>query len=108
MSAKPVTALDGVHPQMLKVASETDRKRLVGLDVEQALILLGISKQEVAGRLGYSEQSVISRWCTGLERPHFDKLFQLPGFDEAWITVRARRNPKVTVSTVITIVEPAA
>ncbi len=102
-------ALVGVHPKMLRADSEATSKKLaVGQSVERALAIAGIAKQEAAGRMGYADQGTVSRWCSGLERPHFDKLFDLDGFEEAWIKARAERNHRLTVRTVIEILEKSA
>jgi len=95
--------LDSVHPQMLRVDGEPDRKKLVGRDVERSFEILGISKQDAAYRMGYSDPGTMSRWCAGTERPHFDKLEQIDGFDEAYMKAKAERNPRVTMRTVIEI-----
>lgn len=100
--------LADVHPKMLRVDGEGDRKKLVGRDVERSLELIGISKQDAAWRMGYSDPGTVSRWCAGTERPHFDKLEQIDGFDEAWMKAKAERNARVTVRTVIEIQERAS
>ena len=109
MSQKPTSALDQVHHKMLRVEGEADRKRLgIGRSVERALVIAGLTKQEAAYQLGYSDQGVISRWCSGIERPQFDKLFELPGFEAAWIEARAETHPAMTCRTVIEIRKKSA
>lgn len=94
--------LDGLHPQMLKVESEGLRKKVaVGRAVERALALLGMTKQEAAYAMGYSDQGVVSRWCSAVERPLFDKLFALERFEECYIVALAEKNPAVEVVTYI-------
>ena len=95
--------LADVHPKMLRVDGEGDRKKLVGRDVERALALLGVSQKDAAYRMGYSDQGTVSRWCAGTERPHFDKLEQIDGFEEAYMKAKAERNPRVRMRTVIEI-----
>ena len=97
--------LSDVHPQMLRAESESDRKKLVGRDVERSLALLGVSQKDAAFRMGYSDQGTVSRWCAGTERPHFDKLEAIEGFDEAWLRAKAERSARVKVRTVIEIQE---
>lgn len=92
--------LDGVPRKMLRVDSETHRKK-VGTRVERALELAGISKQTAAHDMGYSDQGVVSRWCSGIERPQFDKLNTLDGFEDAYIVALAEKNPRVTLETVV-------
>jgi hypothetical protein len=107
MSSSVAKKLDAVHPQMLRAGSEPDRKKLadLGQSVERALELWGKSKQETAYALGYSDPGTVSRWCSGTERPHMEKLLALDGFEEAWIKARAEKNRRVIVRTVIEILD---
>ena len=108
--------LAGVHPQMLRAPSEAERerseadrkklvdlRRVIGRLVERALELAGVSKQEAAHHMGYADQGVVSRWCSAVERPLFDKLFGIDGFELAWIVAMAERNPQMQVHTTVTI-----
>lgn len=90
-----------VHPQMLKAQSEGDRKKFVGRWVERAFELMGLKKQDAAWRMGYSDSGVVSRWCSGTERPLFDKLIAIDGFEDAWLLALAERNPHAEVTTQI-------
>lgn len=101
--------LADVQPQMLRADAETSRKKLadlrpvVGQLVARAFELMGLSKQEIAYRLQYQDQGTISRWCSGTERPLFDKLFSLDGFDVAYVLAIAERNSRIAVETIVTI-----
>jgi len=88
-----------------KVDRETlaDLRPLIGHFVERAFELMGLSKKEVAYRLQYHDAGTISRWCTGIERPLFDKLFTLDGFDVAYVLAIAERNHRIDAQTVLTI-----
>lgn len=100
------TALSSIPPpQMLRVDGEPDRKKLVGRDVERSFELLGISKQDAAYRMGYSDPGTISRWCAGTERPHFDKLEAIRGFDQAYMKAKAERIPRTRRVTIIELIE---
>jgi hypothetical protein len=88
--------LTNVHPQMLRVDGETNRKKIAAL-IERALELLGISKQDAAFRMGYSDPGTVSRWCTAVERPHLDKLLTIDGFENAWLLAQAERNPNADI-----------
>ena len=99
---------------MLRAESEGDRKNLadrlvVGRLVERAFELMGISKQDAAYRLHYADAGTISRWCSGTERPLFDKLFTLrgvegrDGFTVAYVRALAEFEPAIEVTTTITI-----
>jgi hypothetical protein len=109
MATTVAERLAGVHPQMLRVEHEGDRKKLadlrpvIGQLVERAFALMGISKQDAAFRMGYRDPGTVSRWCTAVERPLFDKLFGLDGFDVAYVLAIAERNARIEVTTAITI-----
>lgn len=109
MSSRLTDRLAGLHPQMLRVEAEghpqklADLKVEIGHSVERALDLAGLTKQEAAFAMGYTDQGVISRWCSGTERPLFDKLYAIEGFEEAWIQARAERNRNIEIQTVVTI-----
>lgn len=104
MSEHSTDPLAGVHPPMLRSEHEAGRKRLgIGQSVERALAIAGLTKQDAAFQLGYSDQGVMSRWCSGIERPQFDKLFAIDGFEEAFIKARAEQHPAMTCRTVIEI-----
>lgn len=105
MAATVDARLAGVHPQMLRVASDSDRKKIAER-VERTLELLGVSKQDAAFRMGYTDPGTVSRWCSGVERPHFDKLFVLINddgltFEDAWVIATAEKNPRMEVVTQI-------
>lgn len=97
--------IEDVHPQMLRMKGEADRKKLAdfGRSLERALELWGKSKQDTAYALGYRDPGTISRWCAGSERPHMEKLLALDGFEEAWMLARAEGNVRVIVRSVIEI-----
>lgn len=93
----------------LRSEAKTDRKELadlrpvIGSLVDRALVLAGISKQEAAYRMHYANQGTVSRWCSGLERPAFDKLFTLAGFKTAYVLAIAEGDSQIEVTTAITI-----
>lgn len=98
----PPTVTDqfaAVHPQMLRGDGETARKKLVGRRVARAFELMGLTKQDAAFRMGYSDAGTVSRWCSGLERPHFDKLNVLDGFEDAYVLATAERHPRMEIVT---------
>lgn len=103
-SSDPFSA---VHPKMLAAAHESDRKRLaeqewrrhIGKTIERALALAHLTKQEISYAMAYEDQSAISRWISGVERPLFDKLFAVDGFYDAWILACAEGNPRIEVET---------
>lgn len=102
MSRNIAHELAAVHPQMLKVDSEGLRKKL-GERVERALAIAGVTKQEAAFQMGYSDPGVVSRWCSAVERPLLDKLFLIVGFENAWLLALAEHNPNAEVTMHIAI-----
>lgn len=104
MATTVAERLSNVHPKMLAAQSEGLRKKLVvGRRVERALELLGITKQDAAFRMGYSDSSVLSRWFNATERPQFDKLEAIDGFDGAYAIALAENNPGMEVETFVRI-----
>jgi hypothetical protein len=105
--------LADVHPQMVRAGlrdeAKADRKNLVDLRteigrlVERALQLLGISKQDAAWRMNYTDAGAVSRWCAGSERPLFDKLFTIDGFKIAYVLALAEKDEQIEVETVLKI-----
>lgn len=79
--------LDHVHPQMLRAPAargEADPqlsgeafKRQIGTAVEAALDRAGLTKQEAAFAMGYTDSGVVSRWVNGTEAPQFARLWTL-------------------------------
>jgi len=89
---------------MLRVGDEADRKKfVVGKRVERALGLLGVTKQEAAHAMGYPDPGVVSRWCSGAERPQFDKLEMLTGWNGAYIRACAEGDPQIVIETIVKI-----
>lgn len=109
MGSRVHDPLAGLHPQMLRMESEGASKKLadlrptIGRLVARALELAGISKQDAAYRMKYSDAGTVSRWCSGTERPAFDKLFTIEGFEIAYVLAIAERNAQIEVTTAITI-----
>ena len=107
--------LAGVHPPMLRAElrpeAKADRKDLadlrpvIGRLVERAFELMSprLTKQDAAFRLHYDDQGTISRWCSGKERPLFDKLFTIEGFKIAYVLALAEQDPAIDVTTTITL-----
>lgn len=75
-------ALNGVHPQSLRVGAKPDPQKLAGLDLrpeiggvfDYALDRSRLTDKEAASLMGYTDQGVISRWKNGQERIQLDKL----------------------------------
>lgn len=109
--------LRDVHPQSLRATLDgrdaegeglrkhfaDDQRRAVGRDVERAIVLMGITKQEAAFRMRYDDSGVVSRWCSGRERPLFDKLYALKGFKAAWVIAIAEQTPELEAETFVRV-----
>ena len=104
--------LAAVQRKMLAAALRADRKplaepvewrRQIGRLIDRALILARLTKQEMSHAMGYRDQSALSRWISGVERPLLDKLFAVDRFYDAWVIACAEGNPRIEVSTAITI-----
>jgi hypothetical protein len=107
--------LADTHPQMLRAGlraeAKADRKELadlrpvIGRLVERAFELMSprLTKQDAAFLMRYDDSGTVSRWCAGKERPLFDKLFTIAGFESAYLLALAERNPAIDVTTTITI-----
>ena len=57
-----------------------DRKPLaegIGQAVERAITLARLTKQDVAFRMGYADQSTLARWISGVETPSFARLWMV-------------------------------
>jgi len=107
--------LDDLHPKMLaaslrddtkadrKPLAEREWRRQIGQTIERALALAELTKQEISHAMGYSDQSAISRWIAGTERPLLDKLFAVDRFYDAWVIACAEKNPRLEVITEIRV-----
>ena len=78
---KPKTVAAGLRP-IHHVEAKPDPKPLgeplsLGRAIERALVLADISKKEISFRMGYTDQSSISKWIGDIEPPRFDKLWQV-------------------------------
>jgi hypothetical protein len=96
---------------MLAITSEAvgkplagrDWRRHIGQTIERALELAHLTKQGVSGAMGYQDQGSLSRWISAVERPHFDKLFAVDRFYDAWVIACAESNPRLEVDTLIRV-----
>jgi hypothetical protein len=85
-----------------KRLAEVDFRRAVGGAIERAILLSGLTKQEVAGRMGYEDQSALSRWISGVENPHFAKLFSIPELRAPLVlTLAGLATPDIEIETTL-------
>src|SRR5262245_35392839 len=102
MAASVAAKLDSIKGKSVAVDAEDYRKKLaIARSVLRALQIAGIPLTVAAADMGYPDATEVSRWVNGAARPHFDKLFALDGFEEAWFKARAEVNPRFHVRTVI-------
>jgi hypothetical protein len=105
MPRQSAEALANVHPQMLRMRGEADRKKFadcskeaVGRALERAIAMSGLSKQEAAFAMGYSDPGTVSRWCAGTERLHVDKVMAVADLRQPFALQLAKLSgAKVTV-----------
>lgn len=88
--------------------AEQDWRERIGRTIERALLLAELTKQELSYAMGYADQSALSRWIAGVERPLFDKLFAVDRFYDSWVIALAERNPRLEVVTEIRVRRVAA
>lgn len=100
-------SFDALRPQMAKAeckpVAESDWRRHIGQTIDRALTLAGVTKQEMSHAMGYQDQSALSRWISGVERPLLDKLFAVDRFYDAWVIACAEANPRIEVTTQILV-----
>jgi hypothetical protein len=88
----PIDRVAGVHPKMIAAQlrsdakadrnplAETDWRRPDRPDDRTRADPRGLTKQEISHAMGYQDQSAVSRWIAGVERPLLDKLLASMGF----------------------------
>jgi len=113
MSQKVSDVLASVQPRMAAAQRCTERnavaedfRRAVGQVVDRAIERAHLTKQDVSDRMGFTDPkaSAVSRWCTGMERPHFDRLLAIEELCEPLLVELALRFG-ATVSTRIAFPE---
>ena len=111
MSEIVASALNNVHPQMLRAGSPAtpqlsgeDHGRAIGQAFEWALDRARVTKQEAAYRMGYSDSGVIGRWVSGKENLQLART-RLIGetFFQEFLIALAQTCPGVEVKTQITL-----
>lgn len=80
MSSTVAKAIPDPPRKMLAAKPRADRKPLaveIGQAVERAITLARMTKQDVAFRMGYRDQSALARWISGVETPQFARLWMI-------------------------------
>jgi transcriptional regulator with XRE-family HTH domain len=82
---------------------QRDFARLMGQAIEEAIQEAKLEKKDAADRMGYQDQSALSRWIAGIENPQLHKLWGLgPVFQKAFVIALARRCPAMRVDVTLT------
>lgn len=74
----------------LAMGIESVRKPLakdIGAAIERAIVLANLTKQDVAYRMGYADQSALSRWISGVETAQLPSLWEIK--ELRWPLLRA-------------------
>jgi hypothetical protein len=110
MAVNITAQLDGIKRKSLVMRGESlrkpladDLKRPIGQAIERALVLADITKQDAAFRMGYEDQSALSRWIAGAETAQFARLFSIPELRGPLVIALAELSETVSVETTITI-----
>ena len=115
MNPTVANGLESVHPQMLRMASPVDPQRLgadarreIGQCFEWALDEVRMEKKDAAARMGYTDQGVIGRWISGIERIQNDKVMLcLPTVWPHYLIAQLRTCSGVEVKTQVTLARTA-
>lgn len=105
MGSSVAEKLPARHHKMLAATGESPRKPLaeqIGSAIERAIVLAKLTKQDVAYRMGYTDQSALSRWISGAETPQFAKLWAIPELQEPLVIALAELAAMVIETTVRT------
>lgn len=94
-SADPLRKkLADVRPAMAKAEckalAEDEWRRRVGKAIENAIQIADTTKQVLSDAMGYADQSALSRWISGAERPLFDKLLAVAWFQQPLLIALAK------------------
>ena len=111
MSESLHAAVPDSHRQMLRMGSprdpqklEMDTRREIGQAFEWALDRARLTKKQAADLMGYSDQAVLGRWVSGLERVQLDKCKVLgDDFFREFVCALAQTCAGVTVTTQINL-----
>lgn len=80
-----------------------DARNAVGKALDRALELAHMTKQELAGALGYSDHSPISRWISGAERLQLDTLWSVKPFRKYLLVALAESEDDCEIEHVIRV-----
>lgn len=95
-----------LHPKMLAATLRDQAKadpKPLGIAIERALVLANITKQDVSHRMGYTDQSSISKWISGKEPPRFDKLWAIRELRPHLVIALAESEDRCEVNTTVRV-----
>lgn len=88
---------------LLKKVEDVELARVFGRVIGRAFEIAGLTQQEIAFRLGYTNQSAVSRWVAGTETPQMAKLLTVDGFEDALIIALTERSKTVSGAYVVNV-----
>lgn len=110
MAPNNTAQLDAIKRKPLAMRGEAvrkplaeDMKRPIGQAIDRAIVLARLTKQDVAFRMGYDDQSALSRWIAGVETPQFARLFAVKELRGPLVIALAELSDTVDVQTTIVI-----
>jgi hypothetical protein len=89
-----------------KKLANPDEARALGRVIERAIEIVGSTKQDIADALGYTDQSALSRWISGVETPQMAKLWALPQLKSGLLLAFAEAAgdvAEIDVRTIVTV-----
>jgi hypothetical protein len=109
-STLPAT-VDPRHRKSCAEEGESLRKKLAGLPagpnwgrvLTRAFALAGLAPKDVAFRLGYQDQSSVSRWLNNSESPNLPRLLSLRELRGPMVIALAEATDGLSVQTVVTL-----
>lgn len=108
MAASVDERLAAVHPQMLRADTHLDPQNLgrreIGQAFEWALDRAHVTHKDAAYRMGYSDQGVIGRWVSGMERVQLDKVRLLDDVYPEFLVALLQACAGVEIHTSISVV----
>lgn len=84
-----------------KKLAEPNSQRAFGVVLARAFALANLTQQEVAFRLGYTDQSAVSRWVAGTENAQIARLLTLAELRGPLVMAIAEMTDDVSVETVV-------
>jgi hypothetical protein len=78
-------------------------KPLIGRAIERCILLSGMTKQEAAYEMGYTDASALSRWIAGVEQPQLHRLFSVRALQPFLIVALGQMCKDVVITTNVSV-----